>query len=402
LRASCSPKNMRRTLLNLFFIFYVAGALAYTFAFLSIPNIHLGSDAISFLAGAEILKERGGEFLYNGAIQFAYQRKIVSPLPRTWLLPFRSPPIVAAAFIPFTHLGVHFTFFFMIFLKIAIMAIFAYFGSKIFKNIKRSKLFLLAILYFPFTSALVFGQFSPLLVLLFLFIFNSARQKKYYSAGALSGLLLVKPQLFLFMPFLFFVIPKKKDFIKGLLSCSVILFLLNVYISGSAFLFDYPKFLLATETYSFGSRPYQMFSLFGTLKFIFPRISNLVLVIINFFLYFVVLIYFQRFSKKFSLERTFAVGIILTILFSVHALSHDLVILLIPIFILLNHYWATKREPPKIYLTLALLLFFLPIPSIINAAALGTGLLLLSVAFLLFKDKSYLGKISASISPTGR
>jgi hypothetical protein len=392
---------MRRVLLNILLIIYAAAILSYTAVFLSIPNIYLGGDPISFLAGAEILKERGGEFLYNGDIQFEYQQKIVSPLTRTWLLPFRSPPVVAAVFIPFTYFGAGFTFFFIIFLNIVAIALLVYVGSKIFKNIKSSTLFLLSIFYFPFISTLVFGQFSPLLLLLLLFIFKYARESKYFSAGALSGLLLVKPQLFLFIPFLFFAIAQKRDFIKGLFLSAFVMLLVNLYISGSAFLFDYSKFLLATEVYSLGSRPYQMFSLFGAAKLIFPSISNFLLVLINFALYAVVLYYFQKSSKKFSIEKAFVVGIILTILFSIHALSHDLVILLLPIFILLNYYRAAKK-PPKNYLKPALLLFFLPLFSVINVAEVGVVLLVLSVVLLLFKDDSYLGKISASISPSGR
>ena len=376
---------MRRTLLNIFFIIYATITASYTFVFLAIPKIYLGSDPISFLTGAEILKEKGGEFLYNGALQFDYQQEIVSPLKRTWLLPFRSPPIVAAAFLPFTYFGVHFTFFFMIFLNLVVMVLFAYLSSKIFKNIKSSIIFLLSIFYFPFISTLINGQFSPLLVLLFLFIFKYCLESKYFPAGALSGLLLVKPQLFLFVPFLFFFIPKKKDFIKGLLISVFIMLLVNISISGLSYLRDYPKFLLTTETHSFGSRPYQMFSLFGVAKLIFPGASNLALILVNFVLYFITLIFFRIFSKKSSLEKTFITGIILTILFSVHALSHDLVILLIPILILLNYYKSLKK-PHKVYLTLVVLLFFLPLTFLISVAELGVAALILSVTLFFFSE----------------
>jgi hypothetical protein len=385
---------VKRAFLYISAIFYIAFALAYLFSFILIPKIYSGSDPISFLTGAEIIKTGNAKLLYDENLQFYYQKRLISPEQREWLLPFRSPPVVGFAFIPFTYLGLKFTYIFIIVFNLLNISLFSFIGFRLFKNIKRIKIFTISILYLPFLTTLIYGQFTSFLLLMLLLIYKFAKEKKGYLAGLTCGILLIKPQYFLLVPFLYLLMNNKKDFVKGVLISSIAMLLANLLISGYDALLTYPKFLMATEATSYGSRPYQTFTLFAFMKLIGTKyLSNWLPLLINFVLYFTSVVIFNKKLKRFSLEKSFIIGIILTILFSVHALSHDLTILLIPIFILLNLIFEGVRKRPSLYLPIALLLYFLPLFIVINGAVIGVVLLLM-VTLQLFLTKDPLGKIS--------
>ena len=283
------------------------------------------------------------------------------------------------------------------------IALFSFTGFRLFENIKKITVFSASVLYLPFLATLIYGQFTSFLLLILLLIYKFAKEKKGYLAGLTCGILLIKPQFFLIVPFLYFLINNKRNFLKGVLISSFIMIVVNLLISGYGELLSYPRFLIATETTSYGSRPYQIFTLFSFMKlFTGKNISSFLLLFINFVLYSFSILVFKKKLKKLSFEVNFIIGIILTILFSVHALSHDLTILLIPIFILLNFVFGEKKKTPKSYLTILLLLFFLPLFIIVNAAMIGVVLLTAIITLLLFITEDHFGKTSASIFPTGR
>jgi hypothetical protein len=127
-------------------------------------------------------------------------------------------------------------------------------------------------------------------------------------------------------------------------------------------------------------------------------LSNFLLLLINFALYILSVVIFKNKIKKFSFEKSFIIGIILTILFSVHALSHDLMVLLIPIFILLNFILKDVKKISISYLSITLLLFFLPLSALVNGSVIGVALLIVIVALMLFVIKDHFGNTSALIS----
>ena len=334
----------KRALLTFFLISYISGVTLYSLFFIVIPGVYNGSDVMSFLTGAEIIKSGNSEKLFDRATQFYYQRQVVYPEARFWLLPFRSPPIVAYLFLPFTFIGVKVSYYLLAVINIIFLLLFAHVASQTFNKLKITYLiFLAACVYWPFLTASIYGQFTPLLLLVLLVIFKNIKVKHVFLAGVFTGILFLKPQYLLIAPFVFFMIKDRQKYLQGLLVSALFFLVVNLVISGRALL-DYPAFLVATEKISYGSRPYQMFTLYGLFKtspFV-RNISDWGLIGINFFIYTLTLFLFSRKIRPAEINKGFIIATLFTILFSVHALTHDLILLLVPILILWNGILSKK------------------------------------------------------------
>ncbi len=208
-----------------------------------------GTDFVSFITGAKMLREGYSKRLYDKDLQFKYQQKISFPETREWLLPFRNPPVVPLIFIPFTFFSLRTSFILLFAINTKILFVFSNRVFKFFPLLSKFKVvYLISFLYLPSVSILVLGQFSALLVLVFLFIYYFCKKGLYFKAGVLSSLLILKPQFLVFLPFLFVLISRKRELIKGFLLGFGPLLFINILISGRSLFFDYPKFLIETET----------------------------------------------------------------------------------------------------------------------------------------------------------
>lgn len=370
-------------------VFYLSFVVSYLIYYFSIPKVIIASDLVSFLTGAEILKAGKAGEIYDKDLQYTYQLKVIEPDFKYNLLPFRGLPIVAWLFVPLSYLKLNSAFVLLILINIFILFLFNRISSRLFPKIDKLKyLFLITFFYWPTVSAMILGQFTLLLLLIFLLIYKYTKGKNYFLAGIASGVLLIKPQYLLFVPFLFFLIRGKRKFIEGLLISSILIILVNISISGLGELLKYPSFIVGTETINYGSRPYHMFTLYGLLKLV-PFISSLpawFLIVLNFVLYGVILFIFAKKVKKFSLDKGVVMGIIFTILFSVHALVHDLSLLLIPILILLN--FVNSEGIKKVgFKFLIAILYFLPIIIFTGNTLAGVVTLFLVGYYLLFSAR---------------
>ncbi len=129
-----------------------------------------------------------------------------------------------------------------------------------------------------------------------------------------------------------------------------------------------------------------MFTLYGALKTLFltKNLSNFLLTSANFVLYILTLVIFAKRSKREKFDEMFSASLVLTIFFSLHALVHDLVILLVPIFIFLNKL-AKKTLDLSSYKGLVVLFFLLPLIILFNITLPGVILLFLIGYYLVFK-----------------
>ena len=383
-------------------VFYLSFVVSYLIYYFSIPKVIIASDLVSFLTGAEILKSGKAGEIYDKDLQYTYQLKVIEPDFKYNLLPFRGLPIVAWLFVPLSYLKLNSAFVLLILINIFILFLFNRISSKLFPKIDKLKyLFLITLFYWPTVSTMILGQFTLLLVLIFLLVYKYSKDKNYFLAGITSGVLLVKPQYLLFIPFLFFLIREKRKFIKGLLISSILIILVNISISGLGELLKYPSFIIGTETINYGSRPYHMFTLFALFKLT-PNLSNipqLTLVALNFIVYLLTLVLFVRRRRKISFDYAFVAGMIFTVLFSVHALVHDLLILLVPIFILLN--LVLKRGEVKLSIDKILigLLFFLPTVILFGYTLWAIVLLIFCGYFLTFFLQKATSNNQISVGP---
>ncbi len=320
-------------------VVYLLFVIFFFYYFFHSPKFLIQTDVTSFLTGAKIIKEGRVTDLYNLDVQLEYQNSVIFPEYKKFLLPFRNFPITAVVYIPLLNLGLQNSYIAVFITNVLLLTVFTLLVLRTFPGLKKKVLFyFLPFFFWPSVNNLIVGQYTPVILLIFLWIYRSIRDKKNIVSGFATSFLVLKPQYLLFTPFAFKMSNNKTDYMKGFLIGILLFVLINVCITrGNLTPFsDYPDFLLTTESSSFGSRPYQMFTLYGLEKQIMPKLKEGLLLAYNFVGYLAILIYiiFKKTTKH--LETYFSFGIVAALLFSIHALTHDLLVLLLPIYFLFN------------------------------------------------------------------
>lgn len=363
-----------------------------TFLFFFSSTLARGGDFVSYYTGSSILRDGKANELYNLNLQKKYQKDLDVHFYGRLLLPFRSLPFVTLLFLPLTYFSYLNGYIIFSVFNIALLLLFIFTAKKTFLNLKNSVVFsLLTFTYLPNIHTLLIGQTSIILSFIFLTIYISFKQEKNLPAGIISGLILLKPQFIIVLPFFLLLSSKKRKYIIGLFISLSLLFLINVAISGWSWLAQYPAFTLLTESSLYGSyfwHPYTFTTVVDLLLGI-SSSTNLLIFGLNTFFYFTFLIYFITLANKKSFEINFTLALLAMILFSVHALSHDLTILLAPIFILLDQACVVRGMQKRIRLFISTILYvlmlFLVIPEIFLGRFNFGCFFLLLILFLLIR-----------------
>jgi len=125
-----------------------------------------------------------------------------------------------------------------------------------------------------------------------------------------------------------------------------------------------------------------MYSFNAFIKNLFGVDESSLMQILNLFLYSLSLFVFRK-KIKLRLFVLFSVGIILTLFFSPHTLTHDLTVLVLPIFLIYTY----LNNLPKNYLfnlkLLLFLMFFYPFLIFTGNVSWAAPLLPISAAYLL-------------------
>ncbi|OGM24591.1 hypothetical protein A2962_01385 [Candidatus Woesebacteria bacterium RIFCSPLOWO2_01_FULL_39_61] len=344
------------------------------------------ADFISYFVGAEILAAGKGSLLYDLPTQYFFQTSVIDPKIGDWVLPFRGIPAVLLIYLPLTFLSLETAYTIFSIGNFLLLIFFYYLLTRVFENIsaKSKYLFLLVIVFIPALQALCMGQLSVLITTIFLIIFNSIKDKKYVLAGVFSSLLIIKAQYLTAIPFIFFLVREKKQFLIGFFPMFAFLILVSSVMSYPLWFLRYPAFLFTTENSNYGSRFQDMGSFYANTRFLFSNLSGRFVVFLNTLLYFVVLIFFAIRSRKLTYETLFVSTILFSIVFSVHFLSFDYVLLLIPFYIIFNKIFRGRKKRFKFAYFLAFVIYALPILAYTGFQAyLSFPLLTLGVLFLI-------------------
>lgn len=386
-------KYKKKVLLNIFFFISLVVFTSINFAILiSIfssgnPELIYVSDFVSFLTGSSILSSGNAQNIYNLETQKVAQLLIKQSSDISTLLPFRSLPFLALLFKPFLSYNLITAYKTFLIINFGFVIIFTYFSGEIFPNLKRSFYwFLIPFAFFPFLHGLFLGQISSILLVLTLAIYFLLKNKKDTVSGILSAFLLIKFQYLTMVPMFFLLSGKKRKFLIGFLVTFSILALININLVGLDTIIEYPHFLSSTETGGFGSRPVEMFSL-GSFLLMLSKgsISFSDLLISNLLVYLFMLWIFYKNLKKVKFNDLFIFIILTSLFFGIHVLDHDLMILLVPIYILINEYFKSRKE--KGLLIISIVLFMLPFTVFINAAFIFASLLIM-IAFYMIIPKN--------------
>lgn len=357
---------------------YLAGMLAiHAVVFWNVRGlVAKGYSDFAIYYGAGLTVRHGlGHQLYDPATQFKMQKEFASGVAiRAGALPYNHPPCEAVFFAPLTYFSypVAFTLWGMANLGMII-------ASQFFLRPHLPQLqgypwplWVVASLAFtPIFWALLQGQDSILLLLLYTLAYLCLRRKQDVLAGGWLALGLFKPQLVL--PFvLVLLIQGKKKLLYGFVPVAAGLILVSIAIVGMEGFISYPHYVFHMEQAIARTvvPPSDMPNLRGLLDMLLHDRSYSVWALAAGSLGILVLTLWRtrEVGSRDFFDLQFSLTVVATVLVSYHALAHDLSILALPIALLLNDLQSSRVESyiwPRALTIVAIALFLSPLQLIL-------------------------------------
>ncbi|HSX39681.1 MAG TPA: glycosyltransferase family 87 protein [Candidatus Saccharimonadales bacterium] len=323
-------------------------------------DLIINSDFSAFISGAAILKDRPTD-LYNKLTQTQYQANITHSNPNEGYLAFRNPPIVALMYVPFTFIPYKIAYGISMFVNALLLLLAVYLLSD--RKLTINSVFLLAILFMfvPVVALIDNGQISFLLLLIFIGIIKSIKDKKDFTAGLLTGILFIKIQYLLAFPLIFLISKSKKSYTLGFIISCIANIAINMLLYKSSFISDYLKFLFFSENINLGTESKEnvsIVSLFAkaginnTNPHYLLYILGTILILFGIFAFKIV-----KAEKSLQIQKAISAIILFITSVNIHVMAADLVLQIIPIMFLIKSLdGATKDRKLRIYFLLAILL----------------------------------------------
>lgn len=329
-------------------------------------------DFKSFYTGAKLVAENPAR-LYDLDLQRQVQEGLIGT--EAIFLPFKSPPVISLLYLPLLIFDLYSAYFVFVIAGFFAVAALNYFLIKQFGLEEVWKHLFLSTVFLPNLLGIYNGQAIFIHYALFILIYFLSQRKQHFKTGLATGLLFVKPQFLLITPFVLFMQKNKTRFVLGFLLSLGVLLGASIFAVPN-FLYNYSNLIVSTESSLYGSDPTIMATLNAfLLKFMDTRQSLL----INALLYLAVLSNYTVKAKSMTNDIKMVIAVFFGLLFAIHAWDHDLVLLLLPYFILLNRVGAKQRT----YLSLCMLispflLFSTDSASLVSVLLLFAGLILIN------------------------
>lgn len=158
----------------------------------------IGGDFIAFFTGARFFVEgRLGE-LYSLESQRAFQASVTFPHVPRGIHPFINPPYAIALYLPYASFSYPIGLALWWLTGLGALAASALLLRNELRGLRRHRTLTLclgAFLFFPTVSWLLYGQITPVTLLLYAATFALLRRGRDFAAGAVLGCLAYKPQL---------------------------------------------------------------------------------------------------------------------------------------------------------------------------------------------------------------
>jgi hypothetical protein len=330
-------------------VFAACAVLAFFLYIFFVANVDLfmNSDYLSFLTGARMVTAGYGSKLYDFSTQLEFQKEIkyayykdkINLYPKDKLnraLPFRNLPFVALIFLPFTMISPLLSFRVFMLANIVLLLFFLWrIKTKVLKSWSVDGLILLSLSFLPVLTSIVRGQLTLIALFCFYMAYESIRSKKDFWVGVFVGLFAIKVQYLFAVPFFAFLVSDFKKFAKGFSLTAATLGFLSFLVSGAG-VFSYPGFLLLTERAEYGSVPVKILTVFSVFRILTG--SLLWALVFNMLICLLVLYFFLKMKKFFSLEVDFGIIVLFTLLFGIHMTDNELILLLLPFFLMLEKF----------------------------------------------------------------
>ena len=303
--------------------------------------MYLNSDFISFLTGAKtVLSERRDlyspdrQLNQQKALKFVYknQTKLYPQERLEMALPFRNLAAVALMFVPLVYIPGLTAFKIFILINL-ILLIFVLTRLSRDENLIFYYLFLLSLFFLPVLTSLYRGQLTIIALLIFVYIYRLLKDKKSFLCGLFAGLLFIKIQYLVAVPFLILMIPEQKKFLRGFTISAAMILFISLVLSGRGLL-DYPGYLLLTDQSGYGSIPSEILTIYSVIK----RITDYMVfaATVNLILYVLVIYVFRAREKSLNLDIKITLIILSTLLFGIHMTDNEVVLLLLPLILIIK------------------------------------------------------------------
>ncbi len=299
-------------------------------------------DLRAFYTAGHMLRTGHAADLYNYAAEQRLQSTLVSPDPRA--LPFMPPPFAALPFAPLSLLSFWPAYFIFaainILLLLACIALTKPFLTALSARWRLAPA-LLMLSFLPAAIALLMGQLSILLLLIYSCAFVSLRRGRNLLAGLILSLALLKFQIALPIALLF-LLWRQWRFITGFLAGSALLAALSIYIVRPAAFLAYLHSLYSmtstitadrTLQFHFAILPHQMPILYGLLFTLtrsahWPHILPPILILAA---------SLALFAWTALQRPSLPLALCTAMLVSYHLFFYDLTLLLLPLPLLVDH-----------------------------------------------------------------
>lgn len=317
--------------------YYMGGLLSTKENYSGIYSLTKQKEVYPSLSGISIAK-------YHKITNYKY----IDQEPDVYLLPFRAPPMTAIIYGGLVAFSVQNAYYIILLFGIIAVLYSSFVVSRDFlrqkqknttKNLLMTTVFSVTISFASLATIHALGHGQPTTIILFALIlsYEVLKEGKTFIAGLLAGLVALKPQFIVLLPFttLSLKIENQKIYLLGIVTSLITQLLISVSFFGTKIFANYIYLVKETQNkYYFNSLEY-MYSVQG----FFAKslgISNLDLsiIILSVVAFIICIILFIKACSKLKFQTKYFLGIAIGTIFSMNVLLHDL-ILVIPIINLL-------------------------------------------------------------------
>lgn len=302
-------------------------------------------DFSIFYTAGTILRQGSADRLYDAALQFQIQRQFASQVfIRQGALPYNHPPFEALVFAPLAGLTYPTAYLLWDLVNLSILAVLPFLLRPYVPLLRqrRATFWWLAILaFFPVFAALLQGQDSIPLLLLFSLAYIALRKNQEFAAGCWLGLGLFRFHLVLPL-MLILLLHRKGKALLGFLSVAVALGLLSVGIVGWKEALHYPVYVWGVENSTGGTTSLisAMPNLRGLVHMFIPWTPRVEIGVsfISAILLLLASLRWDDSSRNRRFDLSISLAVVATVILSYHVLAHDLCLLLLPLLLLANDF----------------------------------------------------------------
>lgn len=337
-------------------------------------------DFTIFYSAGKIVRMGLGPRLYYGQVQNQIQQQFAGAVDiRSGALPYNHPPFEALLFVPFSWLPYFSAYLLWDLLNLLILAALPVLMRPhvaLLQELRLAVWVSSSLAFYPVFIALLQGQDIILLLLLLGLAFVALKRDRDCIAGCWLALGLFRFQLVL--PLVLILMWKRPvRTIAGFVLVAFLLAFASVMVVGWNGFVSYPAAVLTLEQKMLQTKtvsPSAMPNLRGVLEEYLPRListrfSSILLAGIS-----IALVVFAaatwRVSNREFINLTFALGVIITVLVSYHAMPHDLSLLIIPVVLVVDyiaHNSAIRKQRQLLCLLVPIfVLFFTPLHMLLS------------------------------------